>query len=136
MVKTSLTNRKATVNTANTLTKNFDIDSGTPQGDLPSPDYFKIAVEPLLIKILSSLIINLYALQFRLKETEPKPDNTSAFADDMDTFMETKSEALVELDSILKNFGELSGLKINSSKTKVITFGGDPSQEFFDCVNH
>ena len=135
MVKTSLTNRKATVITANTLTKNFDIDSGTPQGDLPSPDYFKIAVEPLLIKILSSLIINLYALQFRLKETEPKPDNTSAFADDMDTFMETKSEALVELDSILKNFGELSGLKINSSKTKVITFGGDPSQEFFDCVN-
>ena len=107
-------NRKATVITANTLTKKFYIDSGTPQGALSSPDYFKIAVEPLLIKILSSLIINLYALQFRLKETEPKPDKTSAFADDMDTFMETKSEALVELDSILENFGELFGLKIHA----------------------
>ena len=135
MIKTSLTNRKASVITGNTLTKSFDINSGTPQGDLPSPDYFKIAAEPLLIKILSSLVINLQALQFRLKETEPQPDNTSAFADDMDTFMEAKCEALGELNSILKDFGELSGLKINASKTKVITFGAEPSQEFVDCVN-
>ena len=67
MIKTCLSNRAAAIINGSGLTESFPIDSGTPQGDLPSTDYFKIAVEPLLIKIICSLIIQMPLLNFNLK---------------------------------------------------------------------
>ena len=135
MIKTCLSNRAAAIINGSGLTESFPIDSGTPQGDLPSTDYFKIAVEPLLIKIICSLIIQMPMLNFNLKHDDKDPDEATAFADDMGGLIDTDPNILKELDKILKDFGILSGLNINSSKTKVIVVGPDPNQSFLDCVN-
>ena len=123
MIKTCLSNRAAAIINGSGLTESFPIDSGTPQGDLPSTDYFKIAVEPLLIKIICSLIIQMPMLNFNLKHDDKDPDEATAFADDMGGLIDTDPNILKELDKILKDFGILSGLNINSSKTKVIVVG-------------
>ena len=74
------------------------------------------------------------SLVFNLKQNEPEPDATTAFADDMCGLIETEPSSIRELDSILNDFGTLSGLNINASKTKVIPVGKKPEQRFLDCV--
>ena len=74
------------------------------------------------------------SLVFNLKQNEPEPDATTAFADDMGGLIETEPSSIRELDRILNDFGTLSGLNINASKTKVIPVGKKPEQRFLDCV--
>ena len=45
-------------------------------------------------------------------------------------------QGLILSKQILQEFGEISNLKINTSKTKVICFGQEPTQQFVDTVEN
>ena len=134
MVKTCFFNRQACIINGGGYTKNFAIDSGTMQGDLPSPDIFTTAIEPLLVKLLLNAFVTLPALTYSLKENDPAPDEAGAFADDMNLMTKACPNTIVEIKRIFDNFGKVSGLHMNTGKTKIITVGPEPSNEFIEKI--
>ena len=81
---------------------------------------FIICIEILLIKIeydptLTSPITNNY----------PNPRKIEGFADDITVNLAATAENIRILNIILTNFGLLSGLKVNNSKTKILIFSTD-----------
>jgi hypothetical protein len=109
-------NRDAAVLMKGNFTDRINLGQGVPQGDIVSPYIFVIAVEILLIKINYSK--NLKGITFAKRE-----DRSEAFADDISIFLERKEEYLRNAMKYLNAFSEISGLKCNISKTKVIPIG-------------
>ena len=115
------------------VTQSFLIKVGVLQGDRPSCEIFKICINPLILKFVHSVVLQLPPqLPMLLNDHEggslDKADNTSAFADDLTLFFAQNPEALIIAKDILCRFGILSHLKTNVSKTKVVTFGPPPSK--------
>ena len=128
---TTLKNRKSCIITDSGLTINFDILLGLLQGDLLSPNVFKVCVNPLLLKMCLSLVIKIPPqIPFRFNINISKSDVSSAFADDINSFFSPTPEALQEIVNIILKFSQSSNLKINQSKTKVVHTGGIPTLNF------
>ena len=137
LVTLTLTERFSCISTPEGVTSFFKKNNGTTQGDRPSPDIFKIGLNPLLLKLTLSSEINLpREIQFNIRVDDPKPDKVSAFADDANVFSLMNVESLRFCTSTLKNFGKLSGLCINNSKTKVCPIGQPPSEDFLEYCNN
>ena len=122
------------------VTESFLIRVGVLQGDRPSCEIFKICINPLILKFIHSVILQLPPqiappIEDLSGRRIDKADNTSAFADDLTLFFSTNPMALILSKQILDSFGTLSHLKTNVSKTKVITFGPPPPQDFIDAIN-
>ena len=136
LVTSTLKNRKACILTEFGTTPNFDTVIGVIQGDLPSPNVFKIAVNPLVIKLCKSIIVKIPpSIPYRFDRNLHKIPVVSAFADDMQNFFSPKPAVLQECHNILVDFGKLSNLRINNSKTSIIITGGIPSLDFLRKVN-
>ena len=135
MVSSTFKNRKTCILTDCGLTQNFDNKLGIIQGDLPSPDLFKIAINPLIIKLCLSPTLKIpRSIPYNFNRDDNNVNVVSGFADDMENFMEVKAESLQKCYDILTNFGKMSNLKINNSKTQIIITGGLPSLDFIRKV--
>ena len=136
LVSSTLKNRKACIWTEFGITPNFDTVIGVIQGDLPSPNFFKVAVNPLIIKLCKSTVVKIpREIPYRFDRNTHKVPVVNAFADDMQNFMSPKPNVLQECYNILKNFGKLSNLRINNNKTTIVITGGLPSLDFLRKVN-
>ena len=135
IIMSTLKNRAACIMTDIGLTVNFFMRSGVIQGDLAAPNVFKLAENPLIIKLCISQIINIPPqIPYKLNFFQPKPDSSPAYADDLETFMSPEPESLQACTDIINNFGKMSHLNINNSKTKIMVSGGLPSLNFLRKV--
>ena len=136
-LSTCLNNRYGHLATDLGITENFFFNVGTLQGDRPSPDIFKISLNPLILKLVLSENISLpRQITFKSEEAKSHADPLVAFADDMDLFFHPTNESLVACNSILMNFGNMSGLKINRTKTKICLIGDFVNNDFLVSCNN
>jgi Reverse transcriptase (RNA-dependent DNA polymerase) len=148
MMDTIGTNRCATIILDdNSRTRNFNLGTGRPQGDGPSPCQFNAGEQILIFKIeLDETIISIYSysniprnffpsdpeeipINFRY-ESNCETDKVDDFADDVSdtTIMEINS--LTNLKSTLTDFAAISGLKCNFNKSCILPIGtGTASEE-------
>ena len=145
MVDTLCNNREACIIMGeNKLSKNFKLESGFAQGNPPSPILYNIGEQILLFKIeldpgirsifnYNQIPRPLQAVRGLadvpvpntgiLAEANRKTDKSEAFADDTNIFTFFEFESLLNLKNTLTNFGIISGLKCNYSKTNVLKIG-------------
>ena len=136
LVKLTLTDRFAVISTPQGITDFFQLKIGSTQGDRPSPDLFKIGLNPLQLRIVLSKEVKLpRELPFKLKHSDKKPDNISAFADDGIIFSIPNVISLRFCVRTLQHFSSLSGLNINNRKTKVCIIGHPPDNNYTEYCN-
>ena len=135
-LSTCLNNRYGHIATSEGITENFCFNVGTLQGDRPSPDIFKISLNPLILKIVLSNNLTIpRQIPFNSDESLAEADPLAAFADDMDVFFSPTEENVEFCNSILTDFGNLSGLRINRTKTKICLIGDRVNNGFSITCN-
>lgn len=102
----------AKVRANNTNSDKFSIYRGTRQGCPLSPLLFAIAMGPFKNLIRSTATIK--GIKIASKEFK-----ISLFTDDVILFVIDPLNTLENINMILNNFGELSGLHINTSKSEI-----------------
>jgi len=131
----------------NSLSKNFSLGTGRPQGDNPSPLQFNVCEQILIFRLeldphISSIFNHFLIPRIALVEDDrPAPDpnvnininfryesgretsKVDALADDTTTCTVLNFESLNSLKGILESFGTFSGLKCNLEKTSVLQVG-------------
>ena len=131
LVKTCLNSRYGHIITNTGITSNFMIALGCLQGDRPSCPYFKVGLNPLVIKIIINLHISIPPqIPFNVPP-DFTPDPASFFADDGDIFFKPNIQSLNACNTLLTQFGNMSGLMINSSKTKICLVGPNINDNIF-----
>ena len=76
-------------------------------------------------------------ITFELNDGVDAPaDTESAFADDINAYMEANTRALTASKSILDKFYEVSSLKINNQKTKLCIVGRPAGQDFIELAQN
>ena len=93
----------------------FDIKRGVRQGDPLSPYLFLLAIEILAQALRKDDVIK--GIQFDNFEVRQ-----ILYADDMTLFVRNES-SITRIQEILRDFFELSGLKVNIEKTNVMRIG-------------
>ena len=136
LVMTSLNNRRSCIITNSGVTDFFDTVIGVLQGDISSPNIFKVCANPLLLKFCVSIIIKIPPeMPYNFNVNLNKVDISSGFADDINNFLEPTAIALQECYNILNKFSQTSNLKINANKTKIVFTGGIPTLDFITKAN-
>ena len=115
-INTFFSSREANVVVNGHMSSTFRLQQGVPHGNVVSPYIFLLMVEILQIKITKTK--NLKGVNYAKFE-----DRASGFADDCTFFIERTEDNLRKTVNILNLFWEISGLKCNISKTKVIPVG-------------
>ena len=110
IVRTTMKKKIAGIMTESGIITFFEILCGVAQGDSPSGQLFILALEPLLWKL---------ALDLRVAPVLENGShvNDSSYADDVSILVNGDPENIVNVKTILDNFGKLSGLIINVEKT-------------------
>jgi hypothetical protein len=127
------------------LSENFNLDSGRPQGEVLSPIQYNICNQIFLLKIeLDPRIKSIFGKNFGpktpfpidcnlkqennffLAESERETDIAEGFADDANALTLADQESISTIEEILFDFEKISGLVCNFSKSS-ITFFGDIS---------
>jgi hypothetical protein len=139
------TNRRACIILESGMySKYFDLERGNAQGDTTSPYIFNIGYQILLLKLNFDLqIAGLIATPdvppdlLRLapdQQVGNYPRKVFAFADDGNLLTKMDFNSLSRVKTILKKFGDLSGLECNVEKTILMQFGDTTpiSQEIKD----
>ena len=107
---------KATVLQSGFISEFFNICRGCRQGDPISPYLFIIAAQ-----ILNILIVNNAEIKgITIKGCEFK---ISQFADDTTLILDGSGESMKAALNTLELYGSISGLKINTDKTKIVWIG-------------
>ena len=112
-IKIFLTNLSAIINLNGTLSAPIPVKCGIRQGCPLSMLLFLIGIEPLTQKILSSTKIQGISLG-------PTSLKVSHYADDL-TFFISSPDSFAQIRKIIEEFSHYSGLKINQSKTTIIS---------------
>ena len=116
--------------------RSFPIETGTMQGDAPSPAIFNINEQILLFKIefdpeVASVFHNYMVPRPVFEATEinfaneanRESNKVDAYADDTTGCTLTESNSLIAIKNSLLNFGQISGLKCNFDKTNILAVG-------------
>ena len=119
-------NFRASVLQSGFLSEQFDIQRGCRQGDPIAPYLFILCAEILAILIKQNKNIKGICIE----NTEHK---LSQYADDTSLALDGSPESLFAALDTIEYFASFSGLRINSSKTKIIWIG---SKKFSDQVFH
>ena len=137
IIMTTLKNRKASIiNEDGTLTPFFDILIGVLQGDRDSPQIFKLCINPLLIRITLDENVSIpNELPYIAHINENPPDPLVGFADDLNVLCKPTIRCFRAIKMIFDNFGNLSNLKVNETKTKIVFHNFHPPQELLNVIN-
>ena len=111
-----LNDASSCINHCGNITARFPVQRSCRQGDPISPYLFILCVEILALKIRSDQEIK----GFRLGKLMKKID---FYADDLTAFLDGTRTSLERMVAVLRDFFQLSGLKINLSKCKAIWIG-------------
>ena len=118
MIKTLYNNSESAVLNEGISSKYFKLGRSCKQGDPIAPILFIIAINNLLYKITQSENVEgIDALGNTYKLT--------AFADDI-TILASKTEDITNAVKLIKDFGSLTGLQMNDSKTELFSTRGRP----------
>ena len=125
-IKILNTNFKASVLQGGFLSEQLNIERGCRQGDPVAPYIFLLCVEILALLIkqnkdIKGIVIN------------DKEHKLSQYADDTSLALDGTPKSLFAALDTIDFFSKFSGLKINTSKTKIIWIG---SKKFSDEVFH
>lgn len=101
----------ASVQTNNVLSPSFQLHRSTRQGCPLSPLLFAIAIEPLAIWLRSEE-------NFEGISRQGTVHKLSLYADDLLLYVSNPSTSLPVILEILKQFGQLSGYKLNFGKSE------------------
>ena len=121
MVRTLYHEAESAVLNNGLTTKYFPLERSCRQGDALSPYLFIMALEPLLVRIRSSM---------RGYDTSVGNIKTLAYADDLTVIIKDKDD-YVRLNKLLGEFGILTGLKMNKEKTEILLVGNDNGNRQF-----
>ena len=107
---------KASVLQSGFLSHTFNIERGCRQGDPISSYLFLLCAQVLFCMVDNNIYIKGISLNnINFKMTQ--------FADDTTLFLDGSKDSLVAALNTLEIFGSLSGLKVNTEKTKIIWLG-------------
>ena len=127
-VKVFYTNIYSSVNQGGNLSTFFKIERGCRQGDPLSPYLFILCAEILAIKLRNNKRIK----GVKILHIENK---LSQFADDTALILDGSEMSLEESMIELNCFAEISGLKMNLSKTQVVWIGSMKFSQTTLCPN-
>ena len=109
-------NIKASVQQCGILSEPFNIERGCRQGDPISSFLFLICAEIMFLMVSNNVLlkgIRIDGIKYRITQ----------FADDTTLILDGTKSSLLTALNILEIFGSMSGLKINTDKTKLIWIG-------------
>ena len=115
-IKVLNTNIKASVQQCGILSETFDIERGCRQGDPISSFLFLLCAEIMFLMLSNNASlkgITIDGIEYKI----------SQFADDTTLILDGTKSSLLTALNILEIFGSMSGLKINTDKTKLIWIG-------------
>ena len=138
IVMTTLKDRRACIiDEEGNFTEFFNIALGVLQGDREACQLFKFCLNPLLLKIILTPEIKLPdELPYSINRNEQKPDEVAGFADDLTLYSEPKIESFIIIKNIFHTFGEMSNLRLNMTKTKIIFHNYNPPPELVTQINN
>ncbi len=117
-VKVFYKNSKSRVRVNGHCSEFFHLGRGTRQGDAMSPVLFALSIEPLAEIIRSNPRIQ------GIKDKGGKCHKISLYADDVLLFIENPLTSVPALLECLKNYGSVSGYKVNADKSEAMMISG------------
>jgi hypothetical protein len=113
--RTLYNNAEASVINNSVTTRYFPVTRSCRQGDPIAPYLFILALDPLIRRIVNDNTITGY-------KTRDDHIKLSAYADDL-TLIVKDNESLEKAMTHIKEFGDVSGLRVNAAKTEVLPLG-------------
>ena len=121
MIRLLYVNPSAVVITGNNCSPRFPISRSSRQGCPLSPILFSLSLEPVAQAIRQSEVIE----PITVHDT---PHSISLFADDILIFIKNLAESFPHLMKIFETFSNISGYKINWSKSALMLLGKQSDQ--------
>ena len=126
MVRTILSGRVGGVIMKEGIGATFPFETGSGQGDPPSPLFFILGVELLIIRLRST--DGLVKENFDGTDVTVDQAGCEAYADDLNLLIKLDPDIVNKIVSIMEEFFNLSGLKCNISKCSIVPVGANPPE--------
>ena len=154
MIETVGKNRTASIILdSGAQSKEFNLETGRPQGEIISPNTYNISNQILLFRIeldkgVASVFQHMYGPSrpfpvpkndlpannaFR-NESNRETDKAEGFADDTTGITICAEKNILEIKNILKDFSVISGLHANFEKTQIMPVGKNDDISFLDSI--
>lgn len=110
---------RASIRVNGSVSASFKIHRGTRQGCPLSPLLFALAIEPLAAKLRTNDILQ----GFLVGDLE---ERVSLYADDMLLYLRDSDESLTTAVSLIREFGDFSGFRINWTRSVLFPLNPQP----------